>query len=55
MLAYMHLMDFKFSTYCWPVHCMALNAFKGAVNLKDSVLDSTWNLKPVVIEEVKEW
>jgi hypothetical protein len=54
MLALVHFMDLQFLTYCWPMHCIAVNAFNGTVNVKALVLDSTWNFNPVNIEEWKE-
>jgi hypothetical protein len=36
------------------VHCMVVNTFKSAVNLKCSVLSGSWNLNPSVSERLKE-
>ena len=37
------------------MHCTFVSVFKGTIYLKPSVLGSSWNLKPIVIEGLKDF
>jgi len=61
----MNSISILFNPSCWPlctvrafisvllvlVYCTVLNSLKGTINLNPSILGSSWNLKPGVMED----